>query len=713
MLKHWWLLLYLVLIFVLPTAQASEGSVEILWDTWGVPHIYAPDNESLFYAFGWAQAHNHGDLLLRLYAEARGEGAKYGGADYLEEDKLTRTLGIPQEGEAGYNAAPEEFRRYLAAFAAGITAYVMENPEAIEDAWESVIPVTGADILRHGARSLRYNFLARAGISAAGRWKAREFDSGSNAWAIGPSRSASGYAMLLANPHQPWFDMGLWIEAHFSTPTLNLYGAALMGSPVINIGFNEHLGWTHTVNTHDGWDLYRLTLTDDGQNYVFDGEARAFETRQEMIQVKQTDGTLREETVTIIKSVHGPVLAVRDDGTALALRVVGDNSYLAAWQWWEMGNATTLAEFEAALEPIAIPMFTVMYADKAGNIMHLFNEQIPVRSQGDWAFWNNTTPADSRHPALIPGDSSDYLWTEFHPYADLPKVINPPTGWLQNANEPPWMTTYPPVLKPEDYPPYFAPPPFVWPRPSRSIKMLAGDDSITFEELQSYKYDTRMELADEVLDDLIAAARRSDSALVQRAADILAAWDRHADKDSVGAVLFTLWAVNYMQAAGFAAYAVPFDDADPLNTPRGLSDPAGAVKALEDAARTLEATRLVGGGMDVKYGDAFRLRYMDSGVDLPASGGFDVVGTFSILTFVQDKDLLFAPVHGDSFIAIIEFGDPIRAKVLLSYGNASQPGSPHVGDQLQLLSDREYRDALITWEQVEASLERTEIITLP
>jgi acyl-homoserine-lactone acylase len=708
--KYLFWLMLAVLIWVIPFVHADEHSAEILWDEWGVPHIYAPDNESLFYAFGWAQAHNHGDLLMRLYAQARGEASALGGEDYLEDDQLTRTLGIPQEGDAGYNAAPEEFRRYVDAFAAGMTDYVRANPDAIDDTWESVIPITGADILRHGARSLRYNFLAGGGISAATDWQDESPESGSNAWAIAPSRSASGNAMLVANPHQPWFDMGLWIEAHFITPDLNLYGAALMGSPTINIGFNEHLGWTHTVNTHDGWDLYELTLSDDG--YVYDGEVLPFETREETIQVKQADGTLREESLTVQKSVHGVILAQNED-SALALRVVGDNSYLSGWQWWQMGNSTNLDEFQAALEPLAIPMFTIMYADTDGNIMHVFNEQIPVRSEGDWAFWNNTTPVDDSHPALIPGDSSAYLWTTFHPFADLPKVINPPTGWLQNANEPPWLTTLPPVLNPEDFPPYFAPRPFVWPRPTRSMKILSGDESITFEELQAYKYDTRMELADEVLDDLVAAAQDSESEIVQQAATILNAWDRHADKDSVGAALFTLWAVNYLQEVGVSAYAVQFDANDPLNTPRGLADPAGAVLALEASARTLEATRLFGGGMDVPYGDAFRLRYMDSEVDLPASGGFDVVGTFSILTFIQDTDLRFYPVHGDSFIAVIEFGDPIRAKVLLSYGNSSQPGSPHVGDQLQFLSDRSYRDALITREQVEAHLERSETVTMP
>jgi acyl-homoserine-lactone acylase len=707
-------LIFVLLLFCIPALYAEEQTAEILWDEWGVPHIYAPDNETLFYAFGWAQAQNHGDLLLRLFAQGRGRAAEFGGEAYLEEDILTRTLGIPQESAAGYAAAPDEFRQYLDAFTAGVNAYVASHPEAIDDTWEAVAPIVGADVLAHGARSLRYSFTAGTGIGVANRWRDGAFEtSGSNAWALAPSRTANGNAMLVANPHQPWtYDMGLWMEAHFITPDLNLYGVALMGSPVINIGFNEHLGWSHTVNTHDGWDVYELALTDGGAAYLYDGETIPFEAHEETILIKGEDGSLTEQYLMVRRSIHGAILA-QYNNTALALRVVGDESYLAAWQWWQMGNATNLDEFQAALEQLAIPMFTIMYADKDGNIMHVFNDLIPKHDSGDWATWNNTTPIDRSHPAILAGDTSENVWTEFHTYAELPKLINPETGWLQNANEPPWTTTYPIELHPDDYPAYFAPQPFVWPRPSRSMQLLTENDNVTFERLIEMRFDTRMALADQVLDDLLAATEESDSELVQQAADILAKWDRRADKDSVGAALFTFWALEYVQKEGFAAYAVPFDFNDPLSTPRGLADPAGAVATLEDVARTLEATRLLGGGIDVPYGDVFRLRFMDSDVDLPASGGFDVVGTFSTLTFVQDDDLRFAPVAGDSFVAVIEFSDPVRAKVLLTYGNSTQPGSPHKGDQLALYTEHQMRDALLTREQVEASAVNTEIITMP
>jgi acyl-homoserine-lactone acylase len=281
--------------------------------------------------------------------------------------------------------------------------------------------------------------------------------------------------------------------------------------------------------------------------------------------------------------------------------------------------------------------------------------------------------------------------------------LNPESGWVQNANEPPWTATLPPPLDPDDYPAYMLPPPYIWPRPVNSMRMLSEDSSITFDELVQYKQSTFLELTNWCLDDLLAAAEASDDPVVNRAADILANWDRRADADSVGAVLFAAWANDYITPLGFAAFKIEWDINDPLNTPRGLSDPEVAVESLKKVGKQLDALKVFGGGMDVKYGDVFRLRVGD--YDLPANGAPDLLGSFRVLTFVQDKDRRFHPVHGDSYIAVVEFSDPVHAKVLLSYGNSTQSGSPHVGDQLELFARKELRDAWLTRDDIEAHLE--------
>lgn len=713
------ILIVLLLLTVMPVLPAVQGQTlpdtpEILWDNWGVPHIFSPTNEGLFYAFGWAQAQNHGDLILKLYGQARGRAAEYWGADYLDGDRQVRTVGIPQQALWGYGHLPAEFRRYVNAFAQGINDYVAAHPDRIGEPWKRVLPVTGPDILGHGVRVLRYTFISRLAFSVAADWAVGKleaqpdrsalvdaFTAGSNAWAIGPVKSESGHAILVANPHQPWSDLGLWVEAHLVSPEVNVYGAALVGNPILGIAFNDYLGWTHTVNTHDGWELYKLTPGPNG-GYLLDGVEQPYQSRQETVLVRQPDGRLVAQPLLIRSSAHGPLIAERADGTALALRVVGEQTYDAAMQWWQMGKARSLQEFEAALRLLYIPMFTIMYADRDGNILHVFNEQVPLRSEGDWAFWNNTTPADRSRPAIIPGDQSKYIWTTFHPYDDLPRVLNPASGWLQNANEPPWTTTLPLALDPADYPPYMSPPAFVWPRPQTSMRLLAEAGTLSYDRLLTLKQSTFVELTRWVLDDLIAAAEESPVELVQRAAEVLKNWDRRADETSVGAVLFAAWAADYLGRFGFSALAVPFDLSDPLNTPRGLVDPIGAVEALQRVAAQLELLRPLGAGIDVPYGSIFRMRVGQ--YDLPASGTDDMLGTFRTLTFTQEPDLRFKVVAGESYIAIIEFGDTPRAKVLLTYGNATQPGSPHVGDQLEVFAARGYRDAWRTRAEIEANL---------
>ena len=202
-------------------------------------------------------------------------------------------MGIPARAQDWYARQSPASRRRLDAFAAGINAYARAHPELLRDDREVVLPLTGVDVLAHMQRVVHFNFLSQPGaIGGALQPRSR---AGSNAWAVGPSRSASGNALLLANPHLPWSDIYLWYEAHLVAPGADVSGAALVGFPFLGIAFNDHLGWTHTVNTLDGADLYALTL--EGGGYRWDGGVRAFETTREVLRVRAADGTMRADTL--------------------------------------------------------------------------------------------------------------------------------------------------------------------------------------------------------------------------------------------------------------------------------------------------------------------------------------------------------------------------------------------------------------------------------
>jgi acyl-homoserine-lactone acylase len=332
-----------------------------------------------------------------------------------------------------------------------------------------------------------------------------------------------------------------------------------------------------------------------------------------------------------------------------------------------------------------------MYADRAGNILYVFNGRVPRRASGDVAAWSG----------VVPGDSAATLWTATLPYAALPRVLNPPTGWLQNANDPPWSSTFPRVLRPGDYPAYLAPR-VVALRPQHSIEMLLADSSITLDELVADKHDTHVELADRLLPGLLAAG--GGTPLAREAAGVLGAWDRATGARSRGAVLFLRWVAEYVRRRRPAGvYATPWREDAALSTPDGVADPAVAVAALDSAAK---AVRAAYGALDVPWGDVYRLR--GPGVDLPASGGPDELGIFRAVWFEGAGGGRYQAYGGDGYVAAVEFATPVRARGLLAPGNATQPGSPHRADQLRLMAAGELRPVWTTRAEVLANLESRE-----
>ena len=694
---------------VQPPAQFHD-SPEILWDSWGVPHIVARKDNDAFYAFGWAQMRSHADLLLKLYAVARGRSAEIFGEDYLPADRSVRILGIPGLAEKWYREQDATFRANLDAFAAGINEFARQYPEAISDTVRAVLPVTPQDVIAHTTRVMTV-FIA--GTSECGAvmpgFDFSDQPVASNGWALGSSYSASGNAMLLANPHLDWRGLETFYEAHFLLPDVNLYGTALVGSPVLQIAFNDHLGWTHTVNTMDGCDLYQLepagTKLDEG--YLLDGITQSFTVTSEIIQSRQQDGSMTSETLLIRRAKQGPVIEA--DNQILAVRFALLETPLLAGmnrQWWEMGHARNLEEFQDVLEGQHLPLFNVIYADADKHIMLVYTGIIPVRTTGNAAFWR----------APVPGNDSNLIWSRTHSYADLPKAIDPISGWVQNSNGAPWYMTMP-FLDKNLYSPNIAAD-VTNNRELRGLQMLNAHQQMSYEELIAAKHSTRALVADQLLDDLITAARESNNQLLLQAADVLGHWDRQYLAESRGAWLFGMWFEKWLertiakatvadsnysftpdQLVGSLFYDQPFDATRPLTTPYGLADIPLALLALQDAASELQATK---GTLDIAWGEIARLRRGKT--DLPGNGAGTALGVFREIVYEPDEDGKFKSFSGDTYIALVEFSQPVHAQVLTTYGNASQPHIPEIGDQLPLAAKQQLRPAWRMLDEIEANL---------
>ena len=396
--------------------EVASADGEILWDTYGVPHIYGEDAETVFYGYGYAQASSHANTIFRLYGEARGKGAEYWGAAYEDTTRWLVMNGVPERARLWYDAQEPDFKANLDAFAAGMNAYAEAHPEAIDDDVRMVLPISGVDVVAHAHRLMNFVYVASPNRTI-GEGDPPELEKqGSNTWAVAPSKTASGHSMLLQNPHLPWsMPFFIYYEAHLVGPDFEVYGATQVGLPVIRFAFNQQMGISNTVNGMVGATTYELTLKDNG--YLFDGEVLPFDVEETSYKRLQEDGTYLDVPVTIRSTVHGPVFE-RPDGKLVALRVAGLDRPGMLNQYFDMVTSDSYDEFHEAISRLQVPTFNISYADRDGHIEYIFNGMAPKRPSGDIDFWKG----------LVPGDTSEYLWTEIHDFDDLPRVTDPESG---------------------------------------------------------------------------------------------------------------------------------------------------------------------------------------------------------------------------------------------------------------------------------------------
>jgi acyl-homoserine-lactone acylase len=566
---------------LLLSGSALAGEAEILWDQFGIPHIYGPDRLSVGRGLGYAEMKNHAETILMNVAAARGQSAEYFGpacnaqgvCANLQNDIMVRTEDIPNRAKFWLLTGGDEQAAIIEAFVEGENEYIERHSITIDPSFLRVRPLVPTDITAGIQNVVHFHIMpnqdnlsaliaawqaggiARANAVACGftpgcptstAVASNPMHGGSNGWAIAPGKSASGNAVLMGNPHLPWGNntplppidgLGLfqWMEANLvigdpQNPTLNASGVALVGAPFLGIGYSDAIGWTHTNNTIQNTNLYELTLNPNG-TYNFGPITLPLLPRTDTIKVRQPDGSLASQTINIFSSVHGPIIA-QNGNKVLALRVAGLRHSSLVTQYWRMIQAQNLEEFIDANAALQMPFFNVIYADRDGHILYVFGGKQPVRQGGDWG----------KYSGILDGSDPSLLWTKTFAWSELPRAIDPPGGFVANSNNPPWNSTLPQTAtnSPGNFPAYFSPQ-FMDLRPQNGAIFLQSNGSLTLKEILSGKESTHMLLADRVLPDLINAANLSGNLIAQRAAQVLTNWDHNAEAGSKGAVLFEAW----------------------------------------------------------------------------------------------------------------------------------------------------------------------------
>jgi penicillin amidase/acyl-homoserine-lactone acylase len=651
---------------------ARRYRVRILRDEFGVPHIYGETDADVAYGLAFAHAEDDFATLQTVALATRGRLASVEGLASAPIDYMVRLMGVWERVEARYQTdLMPETRAIAEAHAAGFNHYAALHPDQV---LPGVVPLTGKDVVAGFAfrTPMFYGFqrhvlalfeegrsvLAgpRQGKLALGLPPGAGFPLGligSNGIAVGPARSSDGATRLLVNSHQPYTGPVAWYEARLkSEEGWDMAGGVFPGSPLILHGHNRHLGWANTVNRPDLVDVYRLEIHPDHPNqYRFDGEWRELEVGEAEISVRifgRLRWTVRRE---LLRSVHGPV--IRRDHGSYALRYAGMDEIRQLEQYYRLNKARSFDEWRAAMAMQALPNINYVYADREGNIAYFYNARLPLRAEGyDWQ-------------AHLPGDRSETLWTEFLPFAALPQLVNPLSGFVANSNHTPFRTTVGPENPdPDDFSPTLGIETDMTNRGLRALELFGADPSISAAEFRRYKFDKRYSEKSDAARIVVEAlaAELPDDPLLLEARRVLAAWDRSADVENRGAALAILTATPVVLAE------------------RSGEEPPDVVESFIQAARTLERHH---GRVDPPWGQVNRLRR--GALDLPVGGGPDTLR--AVESFVLEPDGTYTANSGDCYLMFVEWDarGRLHSESIHQFGSATlDESSPHYADQTPL-----------------------------
>lgn len=656
-------------------AAAALYDPRIERDDFGVPHISGARDADVAFGLGYAHSEDDFATLAEAVISVRGRLAESKGAQAATGDYLVRLLRVWETVDAAYESEiPLEVRVILEAYAAGVNLYAIEHPQATPQA---MLPVTGRDIAAgfvfrtpffYGLDGTLKTLTAAAPASPAATPK------GSNGVAVAPSRSADGATRLLVNSHQPYSGPVAWWEAVLdSGEGWHVAGGFFPGAPFMLHGHNAHLGWANTVNKPDLVDVYELQ-TDPAKpgQYRLDGAWLPFEKSVAQLRVRVFGPFTWTVQREVLYSRHGPVM-VTPRGT-FALRYAGMGEMRLPTQYYRLNKARDLGEWRDAMSLLALPSLNFVYADEKGNIGYVYNARFPERVAGvDWS-------------GTLPGDRADLIWKQALPFAQVPQIWNPPSGFVFNANNTPLHATDPADdIAPESLSPLLGVQTNMTSRAYRALETFGIDTSITAEEFNAYKYDlgysSRSVMAARVREIIaLDAAGDADLAAAQQ---VLAAWDLRTNVDSRQAALAVLTIAPLERAI------------DAGETPPDLR---AAFK------QTIASLKTHFGRIDPLWGEVNRLRR--GTLDIAVDGGPDILRA---VYGTPQADGTLTGVAGDTFIMFVEWDrtGKLSSRSIHQFGAATlDAASPHYADQAQLFASMQTKPVLFTRAELEGHVTR-------
>lgn len=717
-------------------AKGPSYSATIVRTSYGIPHITASNWRGIGYGVGYAYAQDNLCMLAEEFATVAGErslhfGPKetavlgFGPVENLSSDiffrsaidvtKLRQTL--PKQGP--------DARAILAGYAAGYNRLLRDlGPDKVPvecrgKAW--VHPVTIDDMLRLTEKQMLLASslaLAEAVVGAVPPSAARtarndatvpdpdKIGIGSNGWAFGADVTTSGRGVLIGNPHFPWNGPSRFWEMHVTIPGVyDAMGVGLAGTPLVTLGFNKDIAWTHTVTAARHFTLFEMAIDPaDPTSYMIDGKSEKMTTKT--VSVPMPDGAA-PVVRTLYSTRFGPMVAAPsqlltwDKTKAFAMRDANAGNQRGLATWAAIGKAKTVGEIKAAVsKTLGIPWVNTIAADRYGNVLHADVTAVPnVSTEKAKACATPLSALVAGRATLLDGSKSACDWDDT-PGTAAPRLLpaseqavyerrdyvanSNDNYWLSNASAP--YRQLSPILGP-------------W-GTMRTLRTRSGLVEIDrrlkgTDGLPGTKIDQQiakaMAFANKSLAGELVVGRLlplcADKAEVAAACAALKGWDQKVDVDSRGAYLFHHFWTRAQRVPGI--WAVKFDPADPVNTPRDLViEGETGVKLIAALKAAADQLTKEGIALDARWGD---VQFAQRGNQrIAIHGGDGVLGILNV-QIATPVPTGVTPVHGSSYVQAVTFDEagPV-VDAVLSYSQSTNPASPHFGDQTLLYSAKRW-----------------------
>ena len=694
--------------------QELAKQVTIIRDNWGIAHVYGKTDADAVFGMLYAQCEDDFKRVEMNYIEKLGRLSEIKGQSVLYNDLEIKLLIDTEEAKADYKKATPWLKKLLNSYADGINFYLNNHPEVKPvllthfEPWYpllwtdgSIGAISTADLSTGELKA----FYSGNTDKVAYIEREKDVQTGSNGFAISPSKTASGNAILYINPHTTfYFRPEIQIS---SEEGLNAYGAVTWGQFFIYQGFNENCGWMHTSSNVDVADIYAEKIVTKNGKLFYEYDKKLVPIIEKKITINYLEnGKLIPKTFITYFTNNGPIMAKRD-GKWISLKS-NNRSMNSLVQSWVRTKSKGFDDYKKAMDLKANTSNNTVYADNKGNIAYWHGNFIPIRDKNlNWS-------------KVVDGSTSATQWKGLHLVSETVHLYNPTNGWLQNCNSTPYSVAGINSPKKENYLPYMAPDGESF-RGLNAVRLLSQGNNYTLDKVIADGYDTKLTAFEFLIPALVASFEKNigkENPLYKELAEpiaLLKNWDYYTNENSTATTLAIEWA--YKLDPIIQKLYVEEGELDQVQNTQNFAKNASPDQLIPQLQIVVNELKTKFGTWQIPWGEINRFQRLSGDINLVYNDAFESIpigygpalwGSLpAYKSNYQKGSKKRYGFNGNSFVCAVEFGPKIKAKSLLAGGNSSDPKSKHFYDQAEMYRKGQFKDVLFYKDDVQKNAEKT------